>query len=643
MLWIGGTFYVLYLLFCATLLVLLPTTNTSLQPLVLFGIFGCLLGGMILVLTGFIAFSRIARSDVPVVRRRRGLIRAIIVLLPGLIISGVVPWAIMREPPLTIQILSPTKAEDFVAPLAVTMSAEHATSVLHDLGRKVLKYRWDFEGDNQINEETALPVTTALYNRPNTYTLVVQLLLDDGTTRVLARRIPIPKAVFSIAPAQPIVEKPVRFSVSHLLEDPKQMIDVQWDYDGDGVVDATLKTTEAVHTYYGVGRVTVTATVNLQNNVQGRYQRTLDISPPPALPFEITLVTDPKELIGPEPFGATFRLDTTEPLKEVTWTFGDGTEERGASLLRVGHSFVKPGIYSVTARVRSKTGSLAELATVVRVTETLDLPDLRFDAASSVKGGIVMGEVPLTVNITPVTAQPLIEFSWEAHGATFMSATGATLNAIYREDGTYTAVLLAQDPEGRAVRIPITVEVLPPSAQPVIQLKPEGGAAPLRVEFDASETFVPSGEQVAGFAWTFGDEPRDTTPETGAAKVEHTYRTAGEFIVTVRVILVSGKEYAANRTIIVRKPALSACLTASRLSTNVGKGVEFSATCSSGSPVSYLWDVRSDLQPDRTVAQSAQERYIHIFDEAGTYTVTLSVRDQYGGLATDSVIISVFP
>jgi plastocyanin len=181
---------------------------------------------------------------------------------------------------------------------------------------------------------------------------------------------------------------------------------------------------------------------------------------------------------------------------------GDNKEEKGADLLRVGHTFDREGVYPVTVRVRSGSGDVAELGTIVRVTPPLSLPDLSFDGEPEVKGNKVKGEAPLHVTITPKTSIPLVQFGWDTQGTEGAKVTGTTVDATYRQPGTYTLILTGVDAENKSFRLPMSIEVTSPSPEPIILMKPENGEAPLRVLFDASQSFVPEGVKIAGFKYT---------------------------------------------------------------------------------------------------------------------------------------------
>lgn len=641
---LGGGLYSVYAMWLLALLVLLPSPTGSMAPLVTIGTLSAMAGAALFIVVGLFMFLRVLKAPVSVATRRMSVLKLLLVLTPGIALSAIAPFLISREPGLALDILEPQQQEDFVAPLSVTYSLERAAEILRRRGLRPILYIWDYEGDGRPNEETVLPFATAIYERQGSYTPSVRINLDDGMSRRVGRRLLIPRAVFSVSPLKPIIEKPVRFSIRHLVAKPEEVKEAMWDFDGDNEPDQVTTATDVVHTYYAVERIPVSVVVTLTNQTQVTFERMIDISKPEPPPFPVALITEPKLLMGPGPFGAVFRIDTEEPLKEVSWSFDDGPDERGQDLRRVGHVFQSPRIYPVTVKVRSASGKIAELSTLVRVTETLFLGDLRFDGEPRVEGDTIRAEVPVTVNLTAKTSVPLVEFYWEAANATSAHATGAQIQAVYRKEGTYNLTLVAQDPQGKVLRRQITLEAMPPAAAPVIQMKPPGGVAPLHVTFDASETYIPPAEEVAGFEWSFGDFSGGPSEQLSGARAEHVYEHPGEYTVTLRVLMASSKEYSTEKTIVVRKPLLDACIQASRtLVLTAGSGIQFDSFCSTGGGTAYLWDVRNTAEPALIVSQSGERSYAHVFETPGTYRVTLTVTDALGNKDSESLTVTVEP
>ncbi len=636
---IGTLLYIVFIGWELFLLAFLPSPTGQLRELQSFGTLTSWVGAAGILGLGWLAVLRISQSKVSLAARQRSLIISAAILVPGIALAAVTPFFISREPSLSIDIQNPTRSEDFVAPVSVTFSLERAVSTLRNLGYRPTKFQWDVNGDSKLDEESVVPTFTAVYPKQGAY-LVTVIIVSDGTTpRRLQRRIIIPRSVFSMAPVQPVVEKPVQFSVAGLVTDPKSIKQVTWDY-GDGSKAEVARIPEAAHTYYVVGTYEVKATIQLTTNVEQTIARTIEVKEPVPLPFPITLTAQPQNLMGPAPFGALFSVESSEDLREISWDFGDGKEERGADLLRTGHTFEAVGIYPVVMRARNGSGQLAEITQIVRVTEPLQLSDLKFEGSPPVQNNRIRGEVPLEVELTPKTATPLVTFLWESTDEG-TRVEDSTFRGTYREEGTYTVTLVAQNADGHVYRQPITIEVQPASAEPIINAVPENGVAPLTVQFDASESFIPPTETLAGFRWLFGDERNNDQAELASARVQHVYKTPGEYKVQVTLVTVSGKEFEADRTIVVRRPPLDACITSSRVRVQAGKGVEFDSDCSTGVPQTYVWEIRNDASPSVVLAQSPAAKYVHVFEAPGTYTVSLTLKDQWNNQDSSSVSITV--
>lgn len=605
--------YILYIMWALGLMAVLPSTNEAMKPLVSIGLLSAAVAGLVFLAIGGLLLMHIAQSKTMIDVRKRAFIRLSIFVIPGLLLSAAMAFLISREPPLSIEIISPAASKDWIAPVAMTFSVEKTASLLATRGFRAVTYKWDINGDRKVDQETLTPTLVANYERQGVYTLGVSMVGADGSVRNASKRFIIQTSVFGVSPSAPIVERPVVFSLAGLIADPSTITQVQWDFDGDGTADATTKSAQTTHTYYRVGEYTVTAVIDLQNKTQARYQRSISVQTPPVLPFPVTLTTNPTNLISAPPFAILFTINSDEPIAEVQWDFGDGQTDSGKS---VAHTYTSNGNYPVTASVRSASGVVATLYTAVQVVEALSLPDLSFEGSPQPQGETIQGEVPLTITLTPKTSTSFVEFDWEAPEATEVGSTDTKLQAIYRRTGDYTLTLVAKDLNDHVLRKSFKVSVRQPSALVSVRLNPETGLAPLTVNFDASETSVPN-DDVTGFIWNFGDG----TPEvTQGANVSHTYTVPKTYTIGLTVQTANGKAYRTTATLVVRSPGLVACMTRSRESISAGTSVQFFSDCSTGTPSGYLWDFGDG-------SQSTDANPVHLYDAAGTYTVTLTLQD----------------
>jgi PKD repeat protein len=616
----GALFYGLYAMWGLLLLTILPSADPQMKALVPVGVGSAVLGALVFLAVGAVGFSRIGKSKLSPRVRQRSLIKLIVAVVPGLLLSAAVPFLIMREPALTLRIISPTNAADLVAPLSMTFSAEQAVTTLAGRGVRVTSYKWDLNGDGKTDQETLEPRLIVNFEREGIYLITANLATSDGKPRPVSLRFTIRQAVFAIMPNPPVVKKPLVLSVANLVKDKTLLKEVRWDFNEDGTADETTKDSQVTYTFYKTGEAKVTAIVVLNNNTQASYSRTITIEEPRPLPFEIAIVTEPKNLIGPPPFPVLFRVDTKVPLSEVEWSFGDNTKETGERVL---HEYTSQGNYVVSARVRAESGTSAILDSLVRVVEELPLPDLQLDSEINIAGSRIEGTVPLRLDITPRTSVQFVQFSWEAPDASEVGSLQDKLQAIYRKEGTYKLVLLAQDVVNRATRREFTVVVKPQQAVVDFKVIPDTGVAPLKVQLDSSDTSLPPEETPTGYLWRC-DAQAPAVARGGISTCN--YDREGTYQITLTVRTQSGKEYSKTKTIVVRPPVVSACFLPTRSRAKVGQLIGFPLECSSGGwqTMNVLWDFGDRTQREWTYGD---EDMVHSYTSPGIYIVTLTFTD----------------
>lgn len=634
--------YITFILWCLFLISVLPNPAGAFESLVPAALASAGIAVSVLLLFAALAAHHALKEKTATGPGKiNAIIRIFAFVLPGIAAGAMMPFMIIREPPLPLDIIKPEEGTELVAPVAITFSADSALQILARRNLRPVTFRWDFDGNGEINEETVVPQVTGVFERTGAYNVILLLDVSDGTTRRVGRRVLITKAVFTMKPSEPVIDEPVMFSVEQLVEDPAQIREVRWDFDNDGKPEEIRTEPTISHVFVRLGVHDIAATILLQNQTQQTFRRQIEVREPPPQPFNVKVQTEPKKLLSPPPFGTIFTLSTEEPLREVEWNFGDGSEPvKTFDQHRVGHTFERQGNFRVIAEARSKTGEIAEVITLVQVVETLRIPDLLFEGMPAVIGNKISGEAPLTIDITPKTNLPLVEFSWETPEATSIGSTETTLQAIYRYPGTYKLTLLASDPEGKAMRLPISIEVKPPSSVVSFQMDKKSGVAPLSVRFDASQTVIP-GKIISGFEWIFGDEITGVIRKQGIAIEEHVFEKPGKYPVQLVVYTTANDTYEATSTIVVLPPRLDACFLPSRASGKMdGKpfGVSFDRTCSTGIVQKVRWNFDDGSESDDDA-----ERVVHVFEQPGVYDVTLTIEDATGAKSTTTHQISIEP
>lgn len=586
------------------------------------------------LLFAVVGFTRISMmKDHPRMRFFASL-RLAGVTIPLVVLSAAAAFLINVPPKLRLEVTSPRTSAELVAPVSVTFGMTTALKVFERSELKPLKFEWDFNNDGEIDLETFDPMTTYLITHAGIFNIVVSVTMTDGTVKQVMYRLVIPRASFGLQPLQPIIDEPVTFSIEHLF--PKttdgtlKLTKAAWDFDGDGSPDFETDSLTATNTYHRIGKVNVSVSMTLANQSQSTVQRNIEIIKPPEQPFPIVLETEPYTLLGPPPFGVLFTLKTKESIASATWDFGNQKTSEG---LRVAQVFSAVGTYVVNITARSQSGAIAKLSKVVRVTNPLEIRDLTFDG-SVVKDFTVSGAVPLTVDLTPLTQQPLISFSWDAQNAPESVVTDKTFQAVYRDEGKYFVDLIGIDADQNVFRKRISIVAIPPASLVSFSMDPASPTAPALVIFDASDTFIPSGEEITGFEWDFGDGNPASDSKFSGARVNHLFTEPGTYTINLTVRTISGKTFSNRQTLTVRAPLIDVCFMPSRKSGKAPLGVRFDASCSTGNFASWTWDFGDN-------AQSDVKDPTHVFLSPGEFTVTVTAVTSDGLRSSKSTTISV--
>ena len=635
----AGIFLLLYLFFAFILMATLPSADGGKQGLKLLGnvFYG---GTSVLLLLGTVfLFLQLLKRKMPFVKLQNIFLRVSIVLLIVFGISGMTLLMINRKTPLPIDVLEPENLQALTAPVTVTFGTDTLRSILQNQSLFPKKFSWDFNGDGKIDAEKQDQTVTTVYRKKGTFSVTLRILLSDGSTRTTSRRISVPNGLFSLHPAEPLLNQEAEFGVTDLVSDPKAIDRILWDFNGDGTDDLETQDLVVKHAFAEVGVYQAKVLIQNKSGLQETYIRPITILAEREQPFDVDIVAE-GVLKGSAPLGVVFQAQVQDGVKvrEVRWTFSqkesrdEGEESVGE---RVNHIFTVPGDYEATLEVADTTGRVAEKKEAVTVLAPLVLQDLVLSGLPRPDRGKVEGTAPLEVRLAPATNIPFITFKWEQEDASRVFSSDKEYHALYETPGTYPVLLIARDAEGRTQKVPLEVNVLPPQSRVTFTATPPTGIAPLTVIFDASQSFIPEG-RITGFSWTFGDLERDEKPQLLGAQVSHRFEKEGTYTVIVRALTEEGQSFEARKTIVVRSAILDACAFPSRTIGDAPMGVRFDASCSTGKITKYLWDFGDGATSEQTTATQD-----HVFSAPGQFSVNLEVSDEQGNLSTTTLSITV--
>ncbi|WP_300985033.1 PKD domain-containing protein [Methanospirillum sp.] len=543
----------------------------------------------------------------------------------------------------------------------------------------VQEWRWDFGDGGTAYEQNPIYV----YKRPGKYTvtLTVSSPTAGSSTKVKEKYIIVEpsciiEARFSADPASGTA--PLKVKYTDLSVGGPTMW--AWDF-GDGTTDMVAN---PVHVYKNPGTYQVRLTASSQLCEPGISETTIKVNPPA---IKADFSADPQS--GEVPLTVQFTdLSTGNPTM-WEWDFGDGNiipaSEDGElfsdddevacdggrcpppnKMQNPRHTYRVPGTYAVTLTASNKYSSDTVTKTqYVTVTPKAIKADFSAEPRT--------GDAPLTVRFTDLSTGNPTMWAWDfGDGATDMVANPVH---VYTQPGTYTVTLTASNQyTSDTVRKDQWITAKDVSINADFVGTPTSGYAPLTVQFTDLSTGNPT-----RWEWNFGDRNIIPAGEEGELFSEeeedevacdggrcpppekrqnprHTYRFPGTYTVT----LTASNQYGTSDTevkqgyITVSANAIVADFDGSPRSGCAPLTVQFT-DMSSDSPTRWEWDfgdrniipageggeLFSEEEEDEVACDGGRcpppekrQNPRHTYRVPGTYTVTLTASNQYGGTGT---------
>jgi PKD repeat protein len=427
----------------------------------------------------------------------------------------------------------------------------------------------------------------------------------------------------------------VTFDASGATDD-SGIVGYEWDFDGDGTVDATGQ--QATHSYDNPGVYTVKLTITDDDGATASNDTTVSVSEANAAPSPAFMISpsDPTT-------EATVSFDASETtddsgISEYEWDFdGDGTVETTGE--QVTYRYEETGTYTVRLTVTDTDGETAVASQPITIVEANQPPTATFTVNTS---------SPTTETIVSFDASSaqddggITRYQWDFDGDGTVEATGGQPTHQYDTPGSYTVELTVRDADGATDTTTRSITVSEPeksdqsserSGGEAFTYKPSSPTVDTTVRFDANE--FPSDATATSYEWDFTG---DGTADAFGSTVPHIFSSGGTQTVALTAELESGETETVRRTVLVNTPPEPG-FSISPSPAIIEEPTTFDAgetTDSTGSIESYKWDFNGDGMVDKT-----EKAVTHTFSEEGRPTVTLQVTDTQGVTATESRSILV--
>jgi len=494
-------------------------------------------------------------------------------------------------------------------------------SASYDLDGTIVSYFWTFgDGTN------AAGVTVShAYSNNGVYTVTLTVTDDDGATAT-ANAI---KTVLNRAPTASFTESAttvyrgevIHFNASASFDPDGSIVSYFWSF-GDGT-NATGMLVD--HAYTNIGTYTVTLTVTDDDGATGTATATKTVlNRSPVAEFtESTTLAYTGEVIY---FNASGSYDSDGSIVSYFWTFGDGSTASGVT---VSHAYSENGVYTVTLTVTDNEGAVG---TKTATKTILNRPPIAAFTESATT--VLTGEViHFNASASYDPDGSIVSYFWNFGDGT--NATGIIVDHAYVENGVYTVTLTVTDNDGATATTIATKTVL--NRAPVASFTESATTVLTResITFNASLSYDPDGT-IVSFTWNFGDGNITTVT---SSIITHSYADNGTYTVTLTVTDNDGATNSASavKTVLNRAPV--AIFTESATTVYTKETITFNATGSydlDGSIVSFTWNFG-----DGNITIVTSPTITHAYSDNGTYTVTLTVKDNDGATASSSSIKTV--
>ncbi len=387
-----------------------------------------------------------------------------------------------------------------------------------------------------------------------------------------------------------------------------------WTFgDSLGVTHITTGTGAIDHSYANVGAYTVSIKVTDVNGCVDSFTKTNYIV---IESYSAGFTGAPTSAACP-PLATFFQDQSTGNIGSWSWTFGDGSN--GSTLQNPGHIYTAAGNFDVILTVTHVDGCINSDTIYDFITLDGPIGTLTVAPQAACPGDTVVFTV-VTDRTQAIIHEP---FPGDV-GFAQTTTTGADttiIKYVYLLPGTYSPIVQIQDAAGCSYNIPNIPNVTiyqPPIA--AFDLTPPAGCTPVTISFtnnsvaNGGATFPPG-----GYSWNFGNNTTSALQNPPSV----TYLTPSLYVISLYLTDSHGCHDTLSKNLPANLQPL-ANFTADDTIQCAPIQIQFNDLTSVTVPVAWSWTFG-----DNTIDTTSQSP-IHLYQQDGNYTVTLTVTDANG-------------
>ena len=300
---------------------------------------------------------------------------------------------------------------------------------------------------------------------------------------------------------------------------------------------------------------------------------------------------------------------------------------------RIRRVFREDGEFKIQLTVENDLGEKHRTTKIVKVKKKFGDQEvlIKTDPENPDPDEPLIGKVPfqVTFDATDSLIDGAIDWQWDFDDDGLADDFGQEVSKTYREPGRYVVHLTITNADGDEFEEVARINVEEAGLRPKIKADSLSGSVPLSIQFDGSGSSTDKG-QIIDYIWEFPGED----PVHYSAQISYIFRNIGTFPVKLTIVDTQGRESTTETYISARPPVLIADFNMMPEAGYAPLEVQFDASPSQGVAVEYQWDF-GDGKKARTF------RPIHLYEDPGTYMVTLKMINDRGIISKSQKRITI--
>ena len=484
-------------------------------------------------------------------------------------------------------------------------------------------WKWNF-GDGSPVQTISFPATpdvTHTYSMPGTFNVSLTVINSEGCSSLETRQLNVfaaPSADFSFTGH--CKDEQLSFTDLSTVTGSQAISSWNWSFgDPTSGIYNTSNLQNPVHTFASTGTFIVRLITSTGNACPDTASYPVTIKPLPPTNFSTQNACQD----NPAQFTPTGM--TTGTIASWHWDFGDGNN---STLQAPSHVYTFAGTYTVLLTVSDTAGCSNSRSHQVTI---LPLPVVNFDYTSPTCDQDAVHFTDLTTAAAGYAAKWYWDFG-DGNTQTVSFPASASVNHTYSLPGTFLVSLMVKTNDSCSSSLQKTLVVLP---KPTAAFSHGPACQGAEVSF-TDHSLSNNGAGIAGWKWNFGEPTSGTANTSTLQNPTHSYATAGTFNVSL-VVSVSGgcSDTLAQQPVTVSAPPV-VNFTSSAGCSNDTTQFTSSTLVSVPATGSWLWQFG-----DGTTSTLVDP--LHIYSQAGTYNVTLTIVDTAGCPNTKTNPVTVIP